>query len=252
MTQKRSTGKYPFNRGRNKGRVTTEEGTQGFSGLDEDDEIIDIVEVKEQAQDFFEKNQKLILGLLVGLVLLVGGYMIWKYLIIAPKEKAAIEVMRQAQTQFAKDSFQLALTNPGGGFEGFLDIIDNYSGTNAGNTAKYYAGISYLNLGKYEAAIDYLKDYSPKDDITPAMTAGAIGDAYSELADFDAAMSQYKKASSMADNDFMSAYYLKKVALLHYKNGNNAEALSSFSQILEKYPNSIEARDAEKFVARLN
>ncbi len=250
MTQKRSTGKYPFNRGRNKGRITT--GTEGGQGFDDDDEIVNIVEVKEHAQDFFEKHQKAILGALIAIVLLVGGYMVWKYIILAPKEKAAIEVMRQAQTQFAKDSFELALNNPGGGFEGFLDIIENYSGTKAGNTAKYYAGISYLNLGKYESAIEFLKDYSPKDDITPAMTAGAIGDAYSELADFDAAMSQYKKAAKMGENEFTSAYYLKKVALLNYKNGNNEEALSAFNEILEKYPNSLEAQEAEKFVARLN
>jgi hypothetical protein len=52
--------------------------------------------------------------------------------------------MMLAQQQFEKDSFQLALTNPGGGYSGFLDIIDSYSGTKTANLAKYYAGICYL------------------------------------------------------------------------------------------------------------
>lgn len=249
MTQKRSTGKYPFNRGRNKGRVSQ---VEGGATSQEDDEIVNIVEVKEQAQDFFERNQSLVLGILVGLVLLIGGYMVYKYLVVAPKEKAAIEVMRQAQTQFAKDSFALALNNPGGGFEGFLDIIENYSGTNAGNTAKYYAGISYLNLGKYEAAIDYLEDYSPKDEITPAMKQGALGDAHAEMDDFDKALSYYKKAASSSENEFTAPYFLNKVALLNYKYGNNDAAKSAFGDILKMYPNSTEARNAEKFIARLN
>ena len=249
MTQKRRTGKYPFNRGRNKGRVSQ---VEGGATSQEDDEIVNIVEVKEQAQDFFERNQTVVLSILVGLVLLVGGYMVYKFLVVAPKEKAAIEAMRQAQTQFAKDSFALALNNPGGGFEGFLDIIDNYSGTNAGNTAKYYAGVSYLNLGKYQAAIDFLEDYSPKDEITPAMKLGTIGDAYAELEDFDQALGYYTKASKSSNNEFTSPYYLNKVALLNYKNGNSDAAKSAFEEILKMYPNSLEARNAEKFIARLN
>ena len=249
MTQKRRTGKYPFNRGRNTGRRTVEGQT---SPEFDDEEIVNIVEVKEQAQDFIEKNQKVILGALVGLVLLVGGYLVWKYMIIGPKEEAAVEAMRQAQTQFARDSFNLALTQPGGGSEGFLDIIENYSGTNSANTAKYYAGISYLHLGKYQEAIDYLESYSPKDDITPAMTIGAIGDCYAELGDLDKALSKYEKAASQADNDFIGAYYLNKAALLKIKQGNNDGALASFKSLLEKYPDAPEAKNAEKFIAKLN
>jgi TolA-binding protein len=248
MTQKRRSGKYPFNQGRNKGRINEVTGTSN----PEDDELVNIVEVKEYAEDFVERNQKLIIGILAAIVILVGGYMVNKYLIVAPKEKAAIEAMRQAQTQFAKDSFNLALTNPGGGFEGFLDIVDNYSGTNAGNTANYYAGISYLNLGKYQAALDYLDNYSPKDDITPAMKYGAIGDAHAELGDYEKALSMYNKAASEAGNSFVTPYYLKKVGLLNYKNGDNEAAKAAFQTILDEYPAANEANEAEKFIARLN
>ena len=250
MTQKRRTGKYPFSRGRNNVRTTTD-GTVNNSGNGEDDEIVNIMEVKEQAQDFFEKNQKLIIGVIAALALLVGGYFIYKYIIVAPKEKAAVAAMKQAQFQFAQDSFALALENPGGGELGFLDFIDEYSGTNAGNTAKYYAGISYLNLGKYDAALDYLNSYSPKDDITPAMKLGAIGDAHAELNDLDKALSMYIKAAGTSDNEFIGAYYLRKAALLSYKLGKNEDAVKYFKEILEKYPNAQEAREAEKFVERL-
>ncbi len=253
MTQKRRTGKYPFNRGRNKGRVS--ESTTGAplaNDADVDEEIINIVEVKENAQDFFEKNQTLILSLLVGLVLAIGGYMVYKYMIIAPKEKAAIEAMRQAQTQFARDSFALALENPGGGFEGFLDIIDSYSGTNAGNTAKLYAGLSYLNLGKYESAIEYLDQYSANDNVTPAMKQGALGDAYAEMGDLDKAMSYYKKAVSANGDEFTAPHYMKKLAYLQFKNGNKEEAKNTFQSIVDKYPTALESTEAEKFIARLN
>ena len=159
--------------------------------------------------------------------------------------------MFQAQVQFDRDSFALALTKPGSGYLGFLDIIGNYKGTKAANAALYYAGICYLNLGQYEAAVDYLKDYSPDGDITPATKFGAMGDAYSELQDFDKAMDNYKKAVNGSDNEVLKAYYLKKVGLLHERNGNLADAKAAYERIKTEYPTTTEATDIDKYIKRV-
>lgn len=242
---------YQFNKEAQAQNVRGRQVSGGAGQSSEDDEIIDLAEVTHQAQDFYEKHQTLILSVIGGLALLVGGFFIYKYIFLAPKEKAAIEAIYQAEQQFARDSFSLALENPGGGFEGFLDIIDNYSGTNTANTAKYYAGVSYLNLGKYESAIEYLNDYSPKDDITPAMKFGALGDAYAETGDFDQAMSMYKKASSENVNDVITPYYLNKLGMLQFKQGDSEGAINSLKKIIADYPLSTESIDAEKLIARL-
>ena len=169
-----------------------------------DETLVDIVEVRDQAQSFMDANQTYIFGGLVALVVLVGGFLAYKNFYKAPKQQEAVAQMYRAQQRFEQDSFALALTNPGGGFSGFLDIIDEYSGTPAANTAKYYAGVSYLHLGKYEAALDYLKGFSPEGEITPIMKHGAIGDAESELGNYDAAMSAYKKAVNAGDNSVLT------------------------------------------------
>ena len=205
----------------------------------------------EVAQDFFEKHQNLILGLIVGGVLLLGAYLAYSFGYKAPKEAAAMEAIYKAQEQFAQDSFILALENPGGGFEGFLDIIDNYGGTKAGNLAKYYAGVSYLNLGRAEDAISYLESYSANDDITPIMKAGALGDAYAELDNLDKALGLYKTAANTDDNDFLTPYYLYKYGILNKVKGNNTEAVSAFERIKNNYPNSNEASEAERYAAML-
>ena len=225
--------------------------SRNSSGAVGDEEIVNIVEVKEHAQDFYVKHQKAIISILTGIVLLVGGYLAYKYIYVEPKEKAAIEAMYQAEMQFARDSFAAALDNPGGGFEGFASIADNYGGTKAGNTAKLYAGICNLNLKKYEEAIEYLEDYSPGDDVTPAVKYGALGDANAELGDLEKAHSFYQKAATDSENEYSGAFYLNKLGLLQFAQKKNEEALKSFKTIIEKYPTSIEARDAEKFVARL-
>lgn len=218
----------------------------------QEETIVDITEVKDQAQGFMEENQNKIFGALVLAVLVIGGIFLWKNLINGPKQETAMEQMQQAQYQFERDSFALALQNPGGGFSGFLDIIDQYGGTSSGNLAKYYAGISYLNLGKFEAAVDYLNQFSASGEITPIMKYGALGDAYSELNQMDKAMSNYQSAVSSGNNELLTAYYLKKVGLLHQKNGNNSEALAAFQQIKDKYPDSPDGADVEKYISRLS
>jgi len=244
---------YIRNKGGNPGyRGGDQVDGQGNAPLnDGDDEtLVDIVEVKEQAQDFFEKNQSLVLGLLVAAVLLVGGYLAYKYGYQAPKEKAGMEAIHKAQYQFQQDSFALALTNPGEGYEGFLDIIDNYSGTKAANISKYYAGVSYLNLGNYDVAIEYLKDYNANDDITPITKYGVMGDAYAESGDLESAKANYLKATN-GDNDFLTPYYLNKLAVLNMNQGDNAGALKLYQRIKAEYPQASEARDADKYIGML-
>lgn len=213
--------------------------------------MVDIVEVRDSAQSFIDENQRLIFGALVALVLAVGGVFAYNNFFMKPRQLEAVDQIFRAQEQFERDSFTLALTGPGGGYMGFLDIISNYKGTPAANSAKYYAGISYLNLGKYEAALDYLKQFKAKGAVTPMMKYGAMGDAYSELQDFDNAMKFYKKAAGEKENDFLTPYYLKKIGLLHERNGNTAEAKEAYQKILDNYPDSPVGRDIEKYLARV-
>lgn len=233
-----------------KRRNTTGRNTTRRNQQQDDATLVDIVEARDSAQDFFEKNKTAILAAIGLAVLLIGGFLFYKYGIIKPKEKAVLESMYQAEYQFARDSFALALENPGGESEGFLDIIDNYSGTSAANTAKYYAGVSYLNLGRFEEAIDYLESYSPKDDITPAFRDGAIGDAYAELGDLDKALSMYQKAAGHID-DASRPYYLNKVGLLGKKLNNTSAATAAFNSLIEEYQNTPEGINAGRYINQL-
>ena len=215
----------------------------------QDETLIDIVEVTEQATGFIDRNQKTIIGAAAAALLLIGGYFGYKTFIQAPKQLEAVGQMSQAQLQFERDSFSSALENPGGGLPGFLEIIDQYGGTPAGNSSKYYAGISYLNLGRFDDAITYLNKYNAKDDITQIMKLGALGDAHSELNDFSQALSMYKKAANVNSNSFLVPYYLKKQALLAEKEGNRADALAAYERIKKEFPNSSEGLEADKYIA---
>ncbi len=218
----------------------------------QDDTLIDLSQAKVTASHFFERNQKVIFGSLAGIALIVGGYLVYRYVIVEPKQKEAIEQMFQAQLQFERDSFDVALNNPGGGYSGFLDIIDQYGATPAGNTARLYAGLSYLNLGNFDEAVNYLSDFDPTDDITSALKLGALGDAYAELDQMDKALSHYNKAASAGDNSLTTPYYLLKVGQLSEKEGNVAEARKAYEKIRSEYPQTEEGLEIEKYLARLD
>jgi len=53
---------------------------------------------------------------------------------------------------------------------GLVDVAEQYSGTNTGNIANYYAGFAYLKTGKYKEAIASLEKFSTKESVLKAFT----------------------------------------------------------------------------------
>jgi tetratricopeptide (TPR) repeat protein len=216
-----------------------------------EDTLVDLLELRNSLKSKVEKYQNVILGVVLGLVVLVGGYILYQNVILAPKEKSAAEAMFQAQFQFERDSFARALANPGGGYEGFLDIIDNYSGTNAANGAHYYSAVSYLHLNEFDEALYHINKFDADGTITQIMKHGITGDIYSERSEWDEAVKAYKKATSY-DNELLTPYYLNKLALLQDKEGMKEEARKTFEKIATDYPESAEANEATKYLALQN
>ncbi|MBK6481221.1 MAG: tetratricopeptide repeat protein [Saprospiraceae bacterium] len=215
-----------------------------------DEKLLDLVEVQQKTKSFFEHNQKLISIAGGGLILLVGGLLAYFLLYQQPRQKRAIEQMMLAEQQFEKDSFRLALTNPGGGYSGFLDIIETYSGTKSANLAKYYAGICYLHLGQHDAAIEFLNDYNAKDEPTNITRLGTIGDAYSEKKDFSNAISFYKKAIAAGNNELLTPYYIKKLGMLYLYQKDMPGGLAEFKKLKSDFPLSPESTDVDKYISQ--
>ncbi len=211
-----------------------------------------VQEVYAPTVSFLEKYQTLLIYVLGGILALFLGYWLYKYLIVAPKQEEAVAAMWHAQALFEQDSFKMALENPGGGFDGFQTLADKYSGTPAGSTACYSAGICYLHLGDYDNAIKYLDKSSPGGTLLPAIRLGALGDAYSEKKDYASALKYYDKAVDASENELLGAYFLKKLAMLNDYQGNKEAALKAYERLRTDYPNqsSQDWREVEKYIYR--
>ncbi|MBS1751006.1 MAG: tetratricopeptide repeat protein [Bacteroidetes bacterium] len=205
-----------------------------------------------KAQDFWGKNNKSIIIILSAVILLTGGYFIYKYWFKIPENEKAVDAIAKAQQYFTSDSLQLAL-NGDGKNPGFLKVISKYGSTPSGNLAKLYAGETYLHLGDYNNAIKYLKDFNPNGSLqTQALVYGLLGDAYSELKKNEEAVEQYKKASTTFEkNQAMSSEYLFRAASLYELMGKNKEAIELFQQLKDKYPRTERGFTAEKYLGKL-
>lgn len=201
-------------------------------------------------QSSFEKNQKMIIGAIVAVVVLVGGYFGYKQLIQKPNEEKAASALFSAERWFKVDSLNYTL-NGDGQHQGVLSVIKKYDGTKAGNLARYYAGVSYLRTGDAKNAIPQLEKFDGKGTPLQYLAYGALGDAYMETNNSAKGIEMYKKAATNEKDNFISPLYLFRAGLATEKSGNIEEAKKIYTELKNKYPYSQQGNDAAKYLARL-
>ena len=217
-----------------------------FSALDE---------TASKTEDWVAKNQKIIIGVVGAVALFTVGYLVYQKFIAEPKQMDAANEMFVAQQNFqqatngvASDSlYKLSLNGSEGKF-GFVKIAEEYSGTDAGNLANYYAGVAYLNTGKYAEAIDYLSKFKSEDIVLGALAKGAIGDAYSQKNQPKEALEFYIKAVEANKNDFTTPRFLLKAGKTALALGNKEEALKYFTDIKDNYDGAPEAASVDVLI----
>lgn len=221
----------------------------------EKDPEVAIASAIGRVEAFIMRNSRSLLTALGVVIIVVGGFFGYKYLVAVPRMEKASAMMFAAEQQFAQDSFKLAL-NGDGNFAGFLQVIEKYGSTGTGNVARHYAGICYLRLGQYQEALDYLTQYKGStDDVPSALLAaqnyGLRGDVYVQMGNYAEAAKSYEKAVATSSDPLTAPYYLKKAGEVYEKLGDNAKALAAYEAVEVDYPTSMESRDIQKYIGRI-
>ena len=206
--------------------------------------------VVDRAKDFWSRFGKTISIALGAVILVVGGFLIYKNFVQGPKEKKAADAIFRAEQFYAQDSLDKAL-NGEGAVLGLEKVISQYGGTEAGNRAKFMAGSIYVKKGSFDKAINYLKDFTTDAPQVQARAYKLLGDAYSEKGNGKEAFDYYKKAARHFEDDdmaasealFLAAYLSDKV--LNDKNG----AIELYKEVKTKYGQTQWAFEAEKYLA---
>ena len=207
-----------------------------------------IEETVSKTEQFYNENKKTIWGCIIAAAVIALGVLAYNQFYLKPKVAEAQEQAYPAEAAFRAGNFELALNGDGNNY-GFVQVIDEY-GSKAGKAMPFYAGVCALQLKDYEAAVDYLKKYKGKDPILAARAQACLGDALAGLERYEEAAAQFEKAAGVSDNMF-AAGYLLKAAVTYEELGANDKALALYETIKDKYPQSMEAYDIDKYINRI-
>ena len=211
-----------------------------------------------KSEEWIEKNSKPLFYGLVAVAALILVYLAYNKFIAEPTQQEASNELAYPRALFDEAStfagakadsiYNLALIGGVNGKYGFIDIADQFSGTKAGNLANYYAGISYLKIKKYEEAIEYLSSFSSDDELLGPTALGAIGDAFADINQPKDALDYYQQATNKKDNQFTTPLFLFKAAQIAMDLKEYSKAEKLYTTIKEKYADSDQGRDIEKYI----
>ena len=207
-----------------------------------------IEETVSKTDQFYNEHKKTIWTVIIAAVVVALCVFAYVKLVYQPKCAEAAQQAFPAEQSFEAGEYELAL-NGDGNVLGLADVISEY-GRKAGAAVYMEAGVCALQLGQYEEALNYLKKYNGKEPILAARAIACKGDAYVGLEKYAEAAAAYTKASATADNVF-AAGYLLKAGIVYEELGNKAKALECYKVIKDKYAQSIEGYDIDKYITRV-
>ena len=210
-------------------------------GKEPEKELVEVEELVSRSELFIETHSKKIIFAIVAVAVIVAAVLGYKHGYAIPQQKKAEAALFKGEQYFARDSFALALNGNGTAYLGF---------TAAGNLAKAYAGICYYKMGEYEKAMDMLKSFSSSDNMISPAIVGLIGDCYVNMGNAKEGISYFEKAAKSANNEVVSPAYLKKAGIAYESLNQYSDAVKAYTTIKEKYYNSLEASDIDKYISR--
>ncbi|MBI2730174.1 MAG: tetratricopeptide repeat protein [Sphingobacteriales bacterium] len=217
----------------------------------------------KSALGFWEKYSKQIIYVSAAIIILGGGYLVYKYMFVNPKNVKAndsvfqlqsiYEQMVNAQTDSAKTALADKVLNGDAQVTGAIKFISRNSGTDAANLAHFYAGRAYIEKNDFKNAIKQLEAFDANG--ADQATAGALkllGDAYMMDGQKQKGADTYKKAATVNEKDEnISSECLYFAAQAYETLGKNEDAIKMYQIIKEKYPKSTRGFTVDKYLARL-
>lgn len=211
-------------------------------------EQMNVEDALTQSEAFLIKNKKAIIGGILAVVIIVAGVIMYKHLYSEPREEKAQAALFKGQELFEQDDYAKALNGDSIGYKGFVKVAEEFSGTKAANLAKAYAGICYAHLGQYEDAIKYLNQFDGTDQMVGPAVLAAAGNCYAQLEQLDKATAALLKAADKADSNTLSPIYLLQAGEILVKQGKIDEAIKAYTAIKDKYFQSYQAMDIDKYI----
>ncbi|MDX1618427.1 MAG: tetratricopeptide repeat protein [Balneolaceae bacterium] len=207
-----------------------------------------LIDTYNRVQSYYEQHQNAIISAAIAVIVFIGGS-IGYYYYSQSQERSAQQLMGYAETYFLQADYQRALTGSEEDFTvGFEQIINNYSGTDAANLARYYAAICEFNLGDTELALSYMEEYEVPEGIMGVAPLSFHAVLYTELGQHRQAAEIYVRAAEWDQNDSTTPYNYLEAANAYLDAGDTDRARELANRIIDEYPNSAQISRARRLL----
>ena len=195
----------------------------------------------------FKENKKLrlITAVVIGLIVGILGYILYKQFVYAPNNQKANEGYYRGLNLAAKDSVDAAIAE----LEPFVKKNDGYEG---GEVAEFTLARQYMAKGDFKKALKLLEGVSLKDTYGPAMALGLQGDCYSEMGKFKDALEMYEDAADVNENEWTTPTYLFKAGQVAEEIKDYAKAKELYERINQDYYMFGQQKTIDKYIARVS
>lgn len=199
-------------------------------------------ELKEQ----FKNNKTLkMVTLGVGAILtLILAYFSYKQFIWTPDNEKSKDAYIAGLNFAAKDSTAIAIKE-------LKPIVKKYDGKQGGEIAQFVLARQLMKKGEFKNALKNLEGVDVSDTYVSIYVIGLQGDCYSELGNYDKAMSFYLEAAEKLENEKTTPEYLFKAGLCAEEKKNFDKALTYYTRIKENYSMFSSQKTIDKYIGRV-
>lgn len=212
----------------------------------------EVAEAAADAGHWFEEHWRMVAvgaGVVVVIVAAVLGWM-WLAERNLAKARALVDQGIEAYDQSEATGFSdtEALNRA---LESF-DRAAKRAGSEApGGVASLYQGLTLYRLGRTEEAISRLEPWADRLDEDPILAgtaASILAQAWSETGETDRAAALLEQVATKAVAGLPPDQALLQLARIYESTGDRERAHQTLQRILDEYPQSAAARDAQKLL----
>lgn len=211
-----------------------------------------MVETYYKVYGFIQENRQRVTlyGIIAAVVILVAIFYVKHK--SQQNEAAGVELAR-VMDLFDAGNYQEAIDGqPGTQIIGLKKIVNEYSGTTNGETAKIFLADSYDLMGKTDEAYKYYKDYDGSVKLYEATALAGQAGYFASKNNYSEAAKLYEKAAQVSDANVLNSEYLLKAGINYMKEGKNKEAKKAFETVQTDYKTSTAARQVQQYIVQLN
>jgi predicted negative regulator of RcsB-dependent stress response len=221
--------------------------------------------------DWGTSNSRLIVALLAVVAVSIVGLYFWRDYQETRREQVqvhfadALEVFhaplstdmesaeQERELATAKYVFESREERHQKSLERFAEISENYSGTDLGEYARYYAAISKHQLGETSEAREILGSLisETRQPLLRNLSRTYLAELALQDQDYDQAIQRLNEVLEEPTTNLPTQLILMRLGEVHEAAGNQEEALKNYRRVTAEYPTSEDSRQAQSRIDRL-